>query len=363
MHRFCCKCGKTEEESPIVDGFCLSCYKREFPLIISFPESKLNITLCKRCGDLLYNGKWRETFTETKAVIHEIIDEFIAKTKRIPGTKKILVSDFKEPSNKGASNQLLTIIFEGTPSDAVPSYQQEVQIELVANLGICERCAKLVRGYYEAIVQIRSDRRPLSEKEQIIISDLIKQKKMEVRGLDRMAYISKMIDQQKGGLDLYIGSNTFAKAIVNLLASKLAATIEYSYKLKTVRDGKPVHQETYCVRLPYFEIGDIIHFQKDYYQIEGVNNGRLMLFNLKNHESKMLSVKESQSNNVQLKKKRNFLEKYIIMVMQPTFTTIMHTSTYKTIDIESKYILNNHKEGDEIFIIELDQGFFECKNI
>ena len=363
MGQFCCKCGKSDLEEKIIDGFCLSCYSEEFPLILSFPEKQFNVTACKLCGDLMYHGTWQEVFEEPKEVLLDFLDEFISKTKKIKDTKKVLVKDFEEPLYDVASKQSITVLFEGTPKKEVPPYQQEVDIDLVINIGVCERCAKFTRGYFESIVQIRSDKRPINEEEQLLISSLIQQKKEEALGGDRMAYISKVVDQSKGGIDLYIGSEKFAKQIATFLAEHLAASIEYSTKLKSVKDGKPLYQSTYCVRVPYFEVGDVVEYQGYPYQIMGINFGRVEIFNFKNQETKTLSLKESHPDHLRVLKKQDQFQKYIIAAIQPPNVSIMNEVTFETIDVDVNVLYQEHQEGDEILMVELPEGFFECREL
>lgn len=361
MDQICCKCGKSETEEKIVDGFCLSCFSQEFPLILSFPEKKFNITACKLCGDLMYHSIWKEVFDNPKEIILEFLDEYTRKAKKIEGTEKIVVSDFDDPPFDVASKHPLKIIFEGTPKKEVPPYQQEIDIELVINIGVCERCAKFARGYFESTVQVRSDRRAINEEEQLLISNLIQQKKEEALGGDRMAYISKTVDQSKGGIDLYIGSEKFAKQIATFLAEHLAASIEYSTKVKSMKDGKPLYQSTYCVRVPYFEIGDVVEYQGYPYQIIGINYGRVEIFNLKTRETKTLSLKESHPDFLKVLKKMDQFLHYIIVAIQPPNVSVMNTNTYETIDVDLGVIYDEHKDGDEILMVELSEGLFECR--
>jgi len=360
--KFCCKCGKSEKEETIVDSFCLSCYREEFPLIISFPEKQLNLTTCKICGNLMYHGSWNEVIGDPKEVIHGLIEEFVRKAKKVRGTEMILISEIETPSYDVASKQQVTIVFEGTPKEEVPPYQHEEDLEIIINIGVCDRCSKFARGYFESIVQIRSDRREIKEEEQLNISGLIEQKKEEIMEINRMAYISKAVDQAKGGIDLYIGSESFAKTLANFLAENLAASIEYSTKLKSMKDGKPIYQSTYCVRIPYFEIGDIVDYQKIPHQITDIKFGRVELLNLKTYEAKTLSHKESHPDNLTVLKKNDQLQKYIIMAIQEPNISVMNSITFETLDINMKSFFDGHQDGDEILMVELPEGIFECKN-
>jgi len=363
MNKFCCKCGKSESEEPIIDGFCLDCFHEEFSLIQSLPEKQLILTQCKLCGDVMYHGKWRGAPENIRKAIHEIIDEFIAKAKKVRGAKKIAVSDFKEPSPEEPLKQEISIIIEGTPKEEVPPYQQEVHLELKTNIGVCDRCAKLARGYFESIIQIRGDRRVITEEEQLQISELIQQKKTERLQGDKMAYISKVVDKAKGGIDLYIGSEEFAKTLAKFLAAKLAAAIEYSTKLKTVKDGKPVYQSTYCVRIPYFEIGDVIQYQANAHQIVGINYGRVEIQNIKTREHKTLPLKESHPSFLQVLKKKDQFQRYIIMAIQGEYVSLMNVVSFETVDVNYQAIAREHQEGEEILMVELPEGLFEVQDI
>jgi nonsense-mediated mRNA decay protein 3 len=365
MPQICCKCGKSEEVEKVVNGFCLSCFTDEFPLVLSLPDKTFNLTTCKLCGDLMYHNNWREVHDTPKEIIHDFLDEFIGKMKTVKGTEAILVSDFYSPPHDAPSKQELLILFEGTPHEEVPPYQQEVTIEMIVNIGVCERCAKYTRGYFESIVQIRSPlERDIQKNEQLTISKLIQSVKQDnLEAGNRMAYISKTVDQKRGGIDLYIGDEKFAKQLATKLADLLAAGLEYSTKLKSMKDGKPVYQSTYCVRLPLFEIGDIVSYQNRNYQVIAINLGRALLFDLETHEQKTLSKKESGPEKITIQKKKDQFQKFIILNIQEPNVSLMNTASYKTIDIDTDALFADHQEGDEIVMVELDEGLFECHNM
>lgn len=364
MSQICCKCGKSEEEEKIVDGFCLSCYKTEFPLITSFYEKKFNLTACKLCGDLMFHSKWHEVHDDPKETVLKILKEFLKKTKKETDAKVVVIEDFEEPAFDVASKQNLKILFEGTTNEEVPPYQQETDLDFIVNIGVCERCAKFTRGYFESIVQVRSDRRIINNDEQLMITKLVQEMKdKRAETGDRMAYISKVVDQSKGGVDLYVGHEKFAKIIAASLADNLAASTEYSTKLKSHKDGKPIYQSSYCIRLPYFEISDVVSYLKNNYQIVGIRQGRAALMHLKTRELKTLAAKESHPDYLKVLKKKDQLKKFIIVALQSPNVSVMNEVTFETIDIDDSAIFKDHKDGDEILMVELPDGLFECKKI
>ncbi|MBD3189955.1 MAG: hypothetical protein GF308_04905 [Candidatus Heimdallarchaeota archaeon] len=363
MAQICCLCGKSEEEEPIIDGFCLSCYAKEFPLIHSLPESSLKITVCKNCQDLKYKNEWIESTPDSKVVILQFLEEFFSQAKKVKGTEIIHIKDFFVPSLTSASKQEMTIIVEGTPKKEVPPYRETIEIPLIINVGVCTRCAQYTRGYFESIIQIRAEDRSITPMEQIEISALIEEKTYEELETNRMAYISKTVDQQRGGLDLYVGSDSFAKSLADFLATQLAASLEIARKLQSHKDGKALYRTTYCVRLPAFQIGDIILYQKDFYQILDIALGRVVLFDLKNQKTKTLSQKESRPETITVVQKKDQLKQFIILAIQPPNVSLMNAETFETIDIDQAYVLKEHQEGDEIQMVDLPEGLFECQFI
>ncbi|MEA2070911.1 MAG: NMD3-related protein [Asgard group archaeon] len=363
MGQICCKCGKGEEEEKIVAGFCLSCYADEFPLIHSFPEKKLTIIVCKLCGDLYYRDEWVEAQEHQRQIVREFLEQFISKTKKVPNTELVATSEIPLPPHESPESHKLLLLFEGSPHPDVPPYQEEKKIILRYEIGVCQRCAKYTRGYYESIVQIRGDQRKIKPYEQREISNLINQKKQEMLNGDRMAYISKTVDQVKGGIDLYIGSENFAKNLARFIADRFAASLEYSKKLKSMKDGKHLYTTTYCVRIPYFEIGDIVKYQKGIYQIIDVRYGRVVLYDFSTQETKTLSVKESTPDHITVIKKSDQLQKYIIMNILTNKVSLMNKVTFETVEVKLSSIFKDHSEGDEIVMVELDSGLFECHQL
>ena len=83
---------------------------------------------------------------------------------------------------------------------------------------------------------------------------------------------------------------------------------------------------------------------------------------LATQETKTLSLKEIHPNYLKVVKKKDQLQHFIIMAIQPPNVSVMNSVSYETIDIDSEAIFEGHKDGDEILMVELPEGLFECKN-
>ena len=110
----------------------------------------------------------------------------------------------------------------------------ETKIEIRKRL--CKICGKVKGGYYEAIIQIRSDKKE-TVKEAL---------KIVTKGIEKEGGLITKIEE-KNGIDIYFTP----KKIINKVIRKLPQVKEMkkSYTLVTRKDGKNLYRNTILVRL------------------------------------------------------------------------------------------------------------------
>lgn len=222
LEKFCPKCGKETDE--LYEGLCKECFKSE-KKVIEIPE-KINITICPKCGRLKKGRKWK---TEE---LKEFVKKEIKRIIEIEGEIKEIKFDFKELENGlKVEIKVKTYLINNMLSES----------RKIVKIGIkkerCKYCEKRLSGYYETVIQLRSEDNKKINKALKIIKNIIK-------GLeDNMGFVSN-IRKVKNGYDLFIGSKGLGNRISKKIKKELNAEKKDSYTLTTRKEGKDIYKTT-----------------------------------------------------------------------------------------------------------------------
>lgn len=167
-------------------------------------------------------------------------------------------------------------------------FQEDHSCKLRISYGVCNRCSRQSGNYFEAIIQFRSGKRPLTGDELDFALTHI-DKRIEGSNAEN-AFISH-IDHIHKGLDFYIGDRAIARDMARELQHHFGAHFQESFSQAGRKDGKDIYRSTYLVRLLDFRPGDIISYE------DGIN-----LLN-------KVSEKSATITDLSTGRKRNIMER------------------------------------------------------
>jgi len=212
--KFCPKCGK--ETDKFFDKLCESCFKEKNRLA-EIPN-KIKIRICSNCGKIEGNlGKLDEKSLE------KIIEDNIKANGKI--------FDMRIIKNNGKTKVEVFGLLKGKIKT---KEILETKIEIKKRL--CETCGKVKGGYYEAVIQIRSEDKKKIENALEILVNVINKK-----GL-----ITK-VEEKSNGFDLYFTPKKILNQIIKNLDE--VKEIKRSYTLVTNKEGRDLYRNTVLVRL------------------------------------------------------------------------------------------------------------------
>ncbi len=323
--RFCYRCGISEEEGgPLIEGLCQVCYRKENPVLLIGDE--INTELCQNCGSYKKRGVWvdprsyelEELIFEVaeNALLEELEDSFSEKIREYEIVSPEELEEIEDlPVGRAVvSFELLDFHIEHFPAIIVYEVRvkaktHELQRELhderkkvtvYVRQTVCPRCQKFLGGYFEAILQVRAEGRPLSEDERKAIGKLVEEKVDEIMRKDRMGFIQDTIEKEEG-LDFYMGSTSSARKIAQAIRERFGGTISEAYELVGLdrQTSREVYRTSVSVRLPKFRKGDIVTDRRgNVYEVERVDGKGLTLKNLENWESEHLDWKTAKREKV-----------------------------------------------------------------
>ena len=213
MLKVCPRCGASSAVKKFIGSFCEDCFAERVKVSLPY---HIPVTICKTCNRIR-TDKW-------EPLSHHSLEKLVRK--QIEGRYDNVRFIFPESWVGTAS--VVFLVQAGGSFFEIPR-----QFELVHKKTQCEDCSRASSGYFEAIIQLRGEENKVE-----------KMRREFERGLSRRTFVAKA-QEQKTGVDLYVGSNKEVLALVE--ESGLRA--EITYTLHGVKNGHKLYRTTYCIRV------------------------------------------------------------------------------------------------------------------
>ncbi len=203
-HVLCVVCGENE----FSEGMCRKCYSQRKHLPALDP---LTVCFCELCSD------------------------FYQRTERYRSLEPILAKKFHDRGVKMLGCEVTlrgkkALVSATVRGRAGAIHKTEnMAIVLSVQKKLCDTCQKIRGGYYEALIQVRGEKKDA----------LLKRLHHRIPSRYVVSVVSK-----KEGTDIKVSSKRIAQKAVN----QLGCSITKSYKLITRKEGKDVYRDSYAVR-------------------------------------------------------------------------------------------------------------------
>ncbi len=318
----CALCGRESE-----DTLCPECYVERNELI---HIDKVSLLQCPKCGYFKISGKWRRM---------DFMDALEETLKSQTSFHPDLEVDEVAVINKG---QMLEVKghFRGLP---VEKYKE---ITLDFNKELCQRCSRKSGGYFESIVQVRTEGRKLLPEEAQEVAKVV-EKEIEADEENPKSFVSKVVER-KEGIDYFLGSREIGRKISKEIAHELGGKIKESKKTSGRFDGKELYRFTFLVRLPSFREGDVVVEVNDTETLAVVINKKLW---------KAITV---DGDSINLKSPNvvfdyEELYKAIVLNVDESVAEILHPVTKEMVMVENRWGFN---AGDNVLLFEYRDAYY-----
>lgn len=287
MTRQCPKCGKPASKSkPFIDGFCTHCYFERHPLIVlrRDPEAKI----CPRCQAYYAGGRWVHQITQADKdhlfdMVCSLLDSVFNPSQ--PASFEVQLQELPEGPQAKAKKLLVDVIAQA--EDHSYKEQKVVTIPIIPTL--CNQCRQSAGGYFEAVVQIRTSAGKLTESQTDQIAEFISNRLIA----SDLPLTSVKMAETRGGFDIKCITGRLGRTLAKNLAETFGLTQKVSSKVVgRSREGKNLRRDTYSLRFPLIQVGDVIIFKDSPFRITGLRNGRYILTNLVAEQRETLSPKD-----------------------------------------------------------------------
>jgi nonsense-mediated mRNA decay protein 3 len=191
------------------------------------------------------------------------------------------------PEGPPAKAKKLQIAVNAQAEEHAFKEQKVVTIPIIPTL--CNQCRQSAGGYFEAVVQIRSSAGKLSETQADQIAEFISKRLLD----SDLPSSSVKMGETRGGFDVKCMTGRLGRTLAKGLAETFGLTQKVSSKVVgRTREGKNLRRDTYSLRFPLYQVGDVIIYKESPFRITGLRNGRYILTNLSADQRETLSPKD-----------------------------------------------------------------------
>ncbi len=250
---FCIVCGDTTTLSS--NRLCEVCFRKRVNL--SKMPKVIQQFRCPKCECYEIRGRWSKMEHETLADLR-IRDNLEIEDRADDVNVNFALQVIDDRTNRvhlDVSGVIDNFFFED-------SYEVLIQ----TSNAICTPCTRKDGAYFEAIVQLRSAGRKLSESE---LRELRATLDEMLGGMeaDPMFFITKE-GIVTGGWDLQLGSKSMARSWSRILTKKFGGTVKETSTVVGMRDGIEITRLTVSYRKPAYAVGDVVKLNNNLWLID-----------------------------------------------------------------------------------------------
>jgi len=339
---FCPQCGKTGEK--LFHGLCRSCFIEDLNLISVSDE--INLTICTQCGSIQKKGKWYDSNLTLEDQAAETILEHVEVTQEVSNIQLV-------PELENIHGSTLEFVIKVTGEVLGEVVSREFLVKVKVNKEVCNECSKFASGYYEAVIQLRTDKRVPDDEEIMTADAIIAENIDKIAKKNKMAYISERA-VLKEGVDYYVGSYKVAKRLSNSIKDHMGGIIKESPRLmgRDKSAGKDLYRVWISVRIPYFKINDFIKLEKTVGQILNIDGKRILIKDLISRNQ--ISIQWRDYDKITPIARKEDVMETTVTAKTPDSIQILHPVTYEPEDLEINDEYAGIGIGSQIHVIEID---------
>ena len=338
---FCPGCGRSDQE--LFEGLCRTCFIKDISLL-EIPD-KIEIIICAHCESVLRQGKWYDQdLNEEETIYNTIISNIIVN--KYAENVEICV---EEVTVKGSNIKCLVHVQAKVMGEIV---KQEYDLGVKLIKKVCPECSKYASGYYEAVIQIRAQKRFPSTKEVKKIDQIISNQIDRLANKNKMAYVSERL-VLKEGIDYYIGSYKVSKKLVNALKEEFGGVVKESPRLmgKDKSTGKDLFRIWISFRLPNFHAGDFIKYDNTIGQLTSVNGRKIRFKEM--DTGQISSIQWRDYKKIEVAAKKEDIKETTLTAKTPTSIQILDPDDYQPVEIDITPETQDIEVGELVWVVKI----------
>jgi nonsense-mediated mRNA decay protein 3 len=343
---FCPQCGSSDHK--LWEGLCKNCFLKEFHLI-SIP-AEIVVTACAHCHSNLKEGKWRELGLPEEEIIYRSLEDNIQTDPLVENPEV----ELEILQMRGSIAECLISVTGDVLGDEVA---QEYKIDVRLKKTVCPDCSKFIAGYYEAVIQLRAQKRSISQEEIQSADEIINESLSRLWEKNRMAYLAQRAEM-KEGIDYYIGSLKTARKVVAALREVFGGIVKESPRLmgQDKSTGKGLYRTWISLKLGEFNVGDFILYKNKIGKVSSMDSRKIVARDLDTMEK--FSALWKDHENIKTLAKSTDEQITTLTSKSPHEIQILHPTTFQPLDLEMSPYFEDFQIGDEVTVIEIDKKIY-----
>lgn len=314
---FCVECGK---DDPIYrNGVCLQCYLKQTQF--SKGPAILDITLCTRCSSYKYKNTW----------LQEPFDDILKRNVKdaFSISPELVNQRIQTKCNEQGRVQRCTVFITGSLNDQTITEQHPLTVRIKHST--CDICSREAGGYYEAIIQIRAEKRTFTKEElrtlRLAVETMVRQfQKSGKRGL----FITDF-DEKREGLDFFLSEKGTAFTIAKKIQEQYCGEFKQSASTAGMKDSKQVYRMTYLIRIPAYQKSDFFSYKNSFFLIVSIYEQKVRAIELSTWEQKTIDGNKIQPSRIY--GGTELIKEMIVVSQSKKEIQLMDPKTYSTTEI------------------------------
>ena len=337
---FCVKCGKDCEES--LNGLCIDCWL-DGRKLTSLPHH-IDVRVCTNCGEFDCGGRWVAK-TWDQAATDAAVDA-------LEVLRDAEVVDVDAEWENQDPYVFVVRVFAKCSVMGYPAEDESSTIVRIKNT-VCTRCSRQLGSYYEAILQIRTGTKELSDEMREETLALVEGSVARQAANNRSLFITKM-EIVKGGVDVYLSSMSLGKSLARELSDIYCAETNESPKLVgQTSDGQDMYRITYLVRLPAYHVGDVVIHDGRYCKLLRVSGSGGRVLDLMNFRES--AVRKADMPDLKVHEAAGELREAAVISIGDGEIQVMHPDNYSTVDLR---VPEGYEAGEAVKVTAIDDVLY-----
>ena len=314
---FCVECGK--DETIFQNGVCLSCYLKNMQF--SKGPTIMDIKFCPRCSSYKHKNTWvQEDFDD---ILRQHIKDAFSIS---PELKNVAIqTQCKE------QDRILRCMVSITGSLEGQLITEQHPLTVRIKRSTCDVCSREAGGYYEAIIQIRAEKRTFPKDELTILRSTVESMINQLQKSGKRGLFITDFDENRQGLDFFLSEKTTAFSIAKKIQEQFGGEFKQSAATAGMKDSKQLYRMTYLVRIPAYRQGDFFSYDKSFFLIVSLHENKVRAIELSTWIEKVIDGKDIQPSKIYGGKE--LIREMIVVSRSKKDIQLMNPKTYSTIEI------------------------------
>lgn len=303
----------------------------------------MDIFTCSKCLAYKYKNTWLDV------TFQEILERFIRDNFQISNELKNLKIDTK--CDDKDRNIECEIIISGFLNDHEIKETHLLNVRLKTI--VCDICSKQFGGYYEAILQIRANKK-LFKDELEKIRLFVEKYVVSLREKGNRGLFITDIGKDPGGIDFFLSEKGPAYTIAKKIQEKFGGEIKQSSSNIGMKDSRQIYRMTYLVRLLPYKKGNFIFHNDSYFYINQIKGNRIHVIEMNNWNENIFEEKQLQK--IDIIGGTELIKEMIKVSQSSDEIQVMDSKNYKTYDLKKPKEIDI--KASSVKVVHLRDKFF-----